>query len=90
MTVIFHGGIIKYTNGEKSIEPNVNTTKNPTLRTLAHELGRIYGESFHEFLTSHETNLFLINGKGTSLTGGLNTPIKQGDRIEIIEFVDAG
>ena len=86
MTVTFYGGITKHTNGDKTYEPKTH----PTLRGLLEELGDYYGESFRSFLNSNETCLFLINGKGIKLSGGLNSPLKQGDKIDILPFVDAG
>ena len=61
-----------------------------TIRTLLDELGDYYGQEFISFINSSEACLILVNGKGTSLTGGLDTPISQGDKIEILPFVGAG
>ena len=86
MTVTFYSSITKYTNGEKSYIPK----SHPTLRGLLEELGDYYGKGFESFINGNETCLFLVNGKGIKLTGGLDSPLEQGDNIEILPFVDAG
>jgi len=86
MTVTFYGSISKHTNGDKSFTPK----NHPTLQSLLDELGDNYGEGFSSFITGNETCLFLINGIGVKLTGGLDSPLKEGDKIEILPFVDAG
>ena len=86
MTVTFYSSITRYTNGEKSYTPKNHTA----LRGLLEELGGYYGKCFESFINGNETCLFLINGKGIKLTGGLDSPLKQGDRVEILPFVDAG
>ena len=86
MIVSFYGRITRHTNGEKTYIP-----KNPpTLRGLLEELGGYYGKGFESFINGNETCLFLINGKGVKLTGGLDSPLEQGDKVEILPFVDAG
>ena len=85
MTVKFHGNILEHTNGENSFEPGSCSN----LLGLKDELVSRYGESFAELL-SNDALFFLVNGKGTMLTGGLDTPLKKGDRVEVLPFVDAG
>jgi len=86
MIVTFYSGISKYTNGEKSYTPK----NHPTLRGLLEELGEYYGKDFESFINGNETCLFLINSKGIKLTGGLDSLLEQGDKVEILPFVDAG
>jgi len=87
MTVTFHGAITEYTNGEKSFSP---TTTCSTLRVLLDELSSYYGESFELFIFGNEACLFLVNGQGVAFSGGLDTLINPGDKIDILPFVDAG
>ena len=86
LTVTFYSSVTKYTNGDKSYTPKNHLT----LRGLLKELGDHYGEGFESFINGNETCLFLINGKGIKLTGGLDSPLEQGDKVEILPFVDAG
>jgi len=86
MTVVFYGIITEYTNGIKSYSPALC----PDLRSLIDKLGTDYGGSFRDFLLGDETCLFLINGTGAMNTGGLDSPLIEGDKIEILPFVDAG
>ena len=86
MTVTFYGSITKYTDGDKSYTPKTH----PTLRGLLEELGVNYGEVFKSFLLGSETCIILINGKGIMLSGGLDSPLESGDKIDILPFVDAG
>ena len=86
MTVEFYSSITKYTNGDKTYTPK----SHPILRELLDELGGCYGESFLSFINGNETCLILINGKGIKLSGGLDSALYQGDKIEILPFVDAG
>ena len=91
MTVSFYGRIKDYTNGERNYTPCAPAAeKHSTLRAVLDELSVNYGESFNDFIQRSETCLFLVNGKGTVHTGGLDTPVKQGDKIEILPFVEAG
>jgi molybdopterin converting factor small subunit len=86
MIVTFYGGITRYTNGDKSYTPKVHNT----LRGLLEELGDYYGEMFVTFVTGNEACIILINGKGIMLSGGLDSMINPGDKIELLPFVDAG
>jgi len=86
MIVTFYSSITKYTGGDKSFTPKTH----PTLRGLLEELGENYGESFKAFLLGSETCIILINGKGIMLSGGLDSPLEPGDKIDILPFVDAG
>jgi len=88
MKVSFYGKIKEYTNNEGSYSPV--SSVHSTLRDLLIELNEHYSESFTTFISSNETCLILVNGNGVKLTGGLDTPINQGDRIEILPFVEAG
>jgi len=86
MLVTFYSSITKYTNGDKSYIPK----NHPTLRGVLEELGDYYGEGFESFINGNETCLFLINGSGIKLSGGLDSPLIQGDKIDILPFVDSG
>ena len=86
MEVAFFGSITKYTNGEKTFSPKDLST----LRELIAELGEHYGEDFGSFLQGDETCLILLNGKGVALTGGLDSPLSMGDKVEVLPFVEAG
>lgn len=93
MSVTFYGRITEYTNGDKvfSFSPGSGIEGFPqTLRDLLDELGDYYGEAFKDFVHGSETCLILINGNGIVLTGGLDSPLKEGDKVEILPFVDAG
>jgi molybdopterin converting factor small subunit len=86
MNIYFYGNVIEYTNSEKSyvIENCLS------IRELIDNLGSHYGERFKEFLLGEETCFFLVNGKGIMMTGGLNTKIQSGDKIEVLPFAEAG
>ena len=86
MTVSFYGGITRYTNGDSSYTPKVHAA----LRGLLEELGEYYGEQFVSFINEKETCIILINGKGIMLSGGPDSVLDSGDKIEILPFVDAG
>ncbi|MCL2425477.1 MAG: MoaD/ThiS family protein [Oscillospiraceae bacterium] len=87
MEVTFYGSIKKHTNGDKIFSPK---TTHQTLRELLGELGEFYGEDFSCFLQSDETCLILINGKGIALSGGIDSILRAGDKVEILPFVEAG
>ena len=86
MKVLFYGNVLEYTDGEKAVEFD-GCSK---VRDLAGKLGDHYGERFKEFLLGEETCFFLVNGKGLMMTGGLDTPLNPGDKIEVLSFVEAG
>ena len=88
MIVSFYSIIKEYTNGEASYTPAIKT--NLTFRELLSELCGHYGESFESFINGNDSCLFLINGNGIALTGGLDSPLKQGDKIDILPFIEAG
>ena len=86
MEVTFYGGITRHTNGDNSFTPDAHAT----LRGVLEELSDEYGEEFKAFLHGNETCIFLINGQGVMMSGGLDSPVCVGDKIEILPFVDAG
>jgi len=88
MTVTFYGRITEHTNGDKTFTPAPGVCT--TMHELLDLLGRQYGESFESFLNGNETCLILINGSGTAFSGGLDSPLKPGDKVEVLPFVDAG
>jgi len=54
------------------------------------ELSRRYGEGFDSFIAGNDTCLILVNGKGVMMSGGLDAPLAEGDKIEILPVVIAG
>ena len=91
MTVTFYGRITEHTNGEKAFSPKIGAMERcNTLRELLDELCSRYGESFRAFINGNETCLILLNGNGVAFSGGLDSPLKQGDKVDILPFVDAG
>ncbi|MCL2443331.1 MAG: MoaD/ThiS family protein [Treponema sp.] len=86
MDVLFYGNVINYTDGEKLCEVKDCTS----VRELIDELGNCYGDGFRQFLLGEDTCFFLVNGKGLMMTGGLNTRLQSGDKIEVLPFADAG
>ena len=86
MKTTFYGSIIEQTKGEKTFDAENCSS----IRELINELGKHYGDSFKEFLLKEETCLFLVNGKGLMMTGGLNTKINPDDKIEVLPFTEAG
>ena len=86
MDVLFYAAITRYTRGEKSFTPKEHST----LRGVLDELCVHYGEEFESFIYASEKCIFLINGQGVMMSGGLDSPVCFGDKIEIIPFVDAG
>ena len=93
MTVTFYGRVIEYTNGDKSFMPapgEASLGDSMTLRGLLDLLCGHYGERFESFINGNETCLILINGNGAALSGGLDSPIGQDDKVDILPFVDAG
>ena len=88
MIVCFYGKVKQYTKNETIYSPA--PPAHSTLRDLLGELGGYYGKPFEDFIRGNESCLFLINGKGIMLSGGLDTPIKDGDKVDILPFVEAG
>ena len=88
MNVSVHGSVREYTNGENSCEfPDADC---PGVRDLIDRLGGRFGESFRKFLLGSETCLFLVNGKGLMMTGGLDTKLNPGDKVDVLPFVQGG
>ena len=87
MTVAFHGIVTQHTNSDKTFTPTMTCS---TLRVLLDELSSYYGESFGTFVYGNETCLFLVNGRGIALSGGLDSPLVPGDKVDILPFVEAG
>jgi len=86
MAVSFFGSVQKYTEGEKSFDAG----EAPDIRALISRLGERFGDPFRDFLLGDGTCFFLVNGKSILHTGGLNTPLQPGDKIEVLPFVDGG
>ncbi|MCL2410148.1 MAG: MoaD/ThiS family protein [Treponema sp.] len=86
MEVNFYGKILEFTNGEKSHE--LNDCSN--IQELIEKLASFYGEKFKQFLIGENTCFFLVNGKGIMMTGGLETKLTSGDKVEVLPFADAG
>ncbi|MDR2571459.1 MAG: MoaD/ThiS family protein [Oscillospiraceae bacterium] len=83
---MFYGNVIKYTKGEINFIPKIHRT----LRDLLDELCEYYGEFFRNFINGDETCVILINGMGTAFSGGLDSPLRPGDKIEVLPFAEAG
>jgi len=86
VAVTFYGSIL-----ELAGKPEPLTVEGcRTIRELVSKLGALFGDDFSNALLSSESCFFLINGKGIMATGGLESEIKPGDKIEILPFIDAG
>ena len=90
MTVLFYGSVLEYTNGEKSYEVPDISAGCSNVRDLAGKLGDHFGKRFQNFLLRDEKCFFLINGSGIMMTGGLDTKLHPGDRIEVLPIAQAG
>ena len=86
MKVIFYSGVLAYTDGEKFFEAEDCSA----MRDLIDKLAGRFGERFREFILGDETCFFLVNGKGIMKTGGLDTPLHPGDKVEVLPFAGAG
>jgi len=86
MKVLFYGNVLEHTKNEKSYDADDCSN----VRELINELGGHYGNSFKDFLSGEDTCLFLVNGKGIMMTGGLNTKLLSDDKIEVLPFTEAG
>ena len=86
MTVIFYGNIITQAKGAASFAPQHSLC----IRALIDELGGHFGEAFRAFLLAEGTCFFLVNGRAIMSTGGLDTRLSPGDRVEILPFIEAG
>jgi MoaD family protein len=85
MEVLFYESVQNYSSCKSVEMKHVET-----LQVLIDELGNKFGKEFREYLLGEETCFFLVNGKSIMRTGGLKTPLKKGDKIEILPHVDAG
>ncbi len=86
MKVQFYGAVLDRAQGEKAIDvPDA-----ASLSQLIDRLGARYGEPFKAFLMGEETCFFLVNGSGILATGGLDTPLRAGDTVDVLPFVDGG
>ena len=88
MEVVFFAGIKEYTDGITSVEIEPDCC--PDLRSMISELGIRFGRELEAVLLGGERLLMLVNGKAVMSTGGLDTPLKQGDIIEILPVAGAG
>ena len=86
MTIMFYGSVLDQTGGNKSLE--LENTK--TVSALIDALAGLYGESFKKYLLGDDTCFFLVNGKSILATGGLDTPLGQDAKIEILPVAEAG
>ena len=86
MIVSFYGSVQQYTSDEKTFDAG----DAESIRALIDRLGGNYGERFMDFLLGDNTCFFLVNGKGILTTGGLDTPLRPGDAVELLPFVDGG
>jgi molybdopterin converting factor small subunit len=86
VTVLFYGSVLEHTNKERSFE----SKDSMNIRELIDELGGHFGERFRKFLLGGGSCFFLVNGTGITATGGLETRLNQGDKIEVLPSIDAG
>ena len=86
MKVLFYGNVLEHTNGKQFCDVKDCSS----IRELVNALGGHFGEHFKGFLLGSETCFFLVNGKGLMMTGGLDTKLNPGDKIEVLPFADAG
>jgi len=86
MIVLFYSNLLNYTGGASSFEPK----NSRSMRELIDELGRHFGGRFKGFILGDENCFFLLNGRSSALTGGLDSPLQQEDTIEALPFIEAG
>jgi len=86
MTVIFHGSVQEHTSGVELFQ--VDNAAN--VRALIFLLGERFGEEFKDYLLGDDTCFFLVNGTGIMTTGGLQTPLHEGDTVEVLPLVGGG
>jgi len=84
--VLFHGSVQELTHGEPSHE----TAEVRDVRGLIDELGESFGAAFREFLVGDQTCFILVNGNGLMMTGGYDTPLHNGDTVDILPFITEG
>jgi len=86
MTVSFYLSVCEFTDCS-----HVELEGAPeTLQKMIDELGKRFGEEFHQYLLADDTCFYLVNGKSILHTGGLSTKLQPGDKIEILPVVEAG
>jgi MoaD family protein len=65
-----------------------------TLRRLVEKMSRMYGERLANSVLKAETQelcvLVLVNGVDVDFTGKLDTPLREGDRVDMIPPVSGG
>ena len=86
MKVLFYANARDYTNGEKSFEAEPARS----VSALIDQLGEKFGEKLRKFLLADNTCFILVNGTGIMTTGGLDTLLHPGDKIEILPLVGGG
>jgi len=86
VTVMFYGGMLDLSGntGPVAIEGC------RTVRETVDKLGNLLGDKVKETLLGSESCIFLVNGKGIMTTGGLESELKPGDKVEILPYIDAG
>ena len=85
MKIFFFGNVRDYTDNAESFETGADS-----VRALIDLLGEHFGAPFREFLLGDETCFFLVNGSAIMATGGLATPLRDDDTVEILPFVEGG
>ncbi len=78
-----YGPLKKYTAGKSSIQIRISDKGN----TLGSIINQIFGE---EEKIIKDIAGILVNGKNSSLTGGMNTGIKNDDEISIFPYIAGG
>ncbi|MCL2864617.1 MAG: MoaD/ThiS family protein [Lachnospiraceae bacterium] len=85
VTVKFYDSVKKHTNCDSICFEQIES-----LHQLIAQMGGHFGEAFVIYLMADETCFMLINGKSIMATGGLKSPLKDGDMVEILPVVGAG
>jgi len=86
MNVHFYGSALDFTGGAATYQPGGS----PDLKSLISDLGGRFGDSFRDKLLANDSFLILVNGKGIMQTGGFDTKLSPGDKVEILPFIEAG
>jgi len=75
--------------GEKTIDVEL---ENPTVRCLLNKMSTLYGEDLRKSIMNEkwELHVVLVNGMDIDFIKNLDTPLKQGDRVDILPLIAGG